>query len=139
MTIELGETLVTGENNVKKDMKPLKAFNKLSTMAPGTVIEGIHQGRFESKNRPGSFFHVFLAKDGEGYGYGDNAVLSEKIEFAKTQAKEHGLTDKQVYMQITFNGKVTGKSGRGYYSFSNPTIIKANVADDTITSADVPF
>ena len=135
MNIELGETLVTGENNARRETKPLKAFHKLSALSAGHVIEGIHQGKFESKNRPGSFFHVFLAKDGEGYAYGDNKLLDEKITRAKEAATQHGVDTKQAYIQITFNGKVTGKAGRGYYSFSEPTVVKANVTTDS----DIPF
>ena len=140
MTIELGETLVVGENNTKRENKPLKAFHKLSEMKAGEVIEGIYQGKFESKNRPGSFFHVFQAKDGEGHAYGDNKFLDEKINLVKTKAQEFGLSEKGVYAMITFNGKVAGKSGRSYYSFSNPTIVKAKVQEDKpITSEEIPF
>lgn len=136
MTIELGETLVVGENNAKKESKPLKAFHKLSALPAGAVIEGIYGGKFESKKKSGLFFHVFTAKDGEAYAYGDNKLLQEKIDAAKAKATEFGLTEKDVYVQITFNGKVVGKEGRGYYSFSNPTIVKASVKDD---HSEIPF
>lgn len=139
MTIELGETLVVGENNTKKESKPLKAFHKLSEMKAGEVIEGIYQGKFESKKRPGSFFHVFQAKDGEGHAYGDNKLLDEKINMVKEKAREFGLNEKSVYAMITFNGRVPSKSGRTYYSFSNPTIVKANVTENKITSEEIPF
>jgi hypothetical protein len=132
MTIELGETLVVGDNNTKKDIKPLKAFCKLSEMKAGETIEGVYQGKFESKKLPGSFFHVLLKSDGEGYAYGDNKLLQEKIDAAKTKAQELGLTEKDVYIKITFNGRVPSKSGRSYYSFSNPTLVKVSKVTDEI-------
>lgn len=139
MSIELGETLVVGENNTGvKENKPLKAFHKLSEMKAGEMIEGIYQGKFESKKLAGSFFHVFKQKDGEGHAYGDNKYLEEKITLVKSKALELGLNEKSVYAMITFNGKVTGKAGRSYYSFSNPTLVKVK-EENTITTTDVPF
>lgn len=136
MTIELGETLSVGENNTKRDIKPLKEFRKFSVMQPGSVIEGVYQGKFPSKKQAGSFFHVFTATDGEGYAYGDNKLFQEKLDMVKAKAQEHGLTEKDVYTKIIFNGKVTGKAGRAYYSFSNPTIVKIKT---TTTTEDIPF
>jgi hypothetical protein len=144
MTIELGEKIVEGSTGVKKESKPLKAFHALKNMAAGQTIEGIYQGKFESKKTPGAFFHVFQDRNGDGFGYGTCKALEDKIDMIKQEAEKRGASEKELYAVITFNGRVPNKSGgRTYYSFSTPTIYKivaqveAKAAE--ISADSIPF
>lgn len=139
MTIELGEKIATGNG---ENHRPLKEFYMLKTLPKGHVIEGIHQGRFESKKTPGYFFHVFKAADGEGYAYGTCDALDDRV---KDILKKQEETGKTLYAKFTFNGRIPSKKNpkMTYYSFGFPELFEAKVsdapADKSITGEDIPF
>jgi hypothetical protein len=144
MTIELGQKVVDGASSFTGEKKPLKAFYPLKTLPAGHTIEGIYQGKFESKNRPGAFFHVFQERDGEGCGYGDCKALEGKIEMIKKEAEKLGVTIKELYAVMTYNGRKASKAnpGKTYYDFTMPTIYKlaAPIAQAAkIDSDSIPF
>lgn len=144
--MELGTTV---QDN---DQKGLAEFHQLKTLEKGTVIKGVHQGRFESKKTPGYFFHVFKDVDGEGRGYGTCKALDDRIEDIKKKQEEVG---RKLYAEIVFNGRVPSKSNpkMTYYSFSTPKLVEvlgpegdlsvttdgAVNAGPVVTTEDVPF
>jgi hypothetical protein len=130
MTIELGEKIAEGSNGAEK--KGLKEFYPLKNLPAGHKIEGIYKGTFESKKKPGLFFHIFEDKNGDSFAYGTCKAFQDRIEVIKEKEKEVGG---KVYAEITFNGRIKSKkSTNTYYSFSTPTIYSVKTND-----IDVPF
>lgn len=140
--MELGTTVQTNEQ------KGLKAFHQLKTLEKGSVIKGVHQGRFESKKTPGYFFHVFKDVDGEASAYGTCSALDDRIKEIKEKELEVG---RKLYAEFTFNGRIPSKKNpkMTYYNFSAPKLVEVlgpegdlNTTTDgtaTITTTDVPF
>ena len=121
------------------EKKPLASFTPLKDLKEGDKIEGIHKGLIESKTTPGSFFNVF-EKDDNGYGYGNSAILTDKITKAKEKAKELGI--ETPYISITYKGKKKGTKGAPYYNFSDADIYRPDPkkpAADAITTDSIPF
>lgn len=139
MTIELGEQLA-GTGKETGEHKPLKAFYQLKLLEKGHVIEGIHQGRFESKKKPGYFFHVMKTQDGEGYAYGTCQALDDRIKEIKDKETESGT---KIYAKFTFNGRVPSKKNPAmtYYNFSSPAMFPVKNIEESknINTTDIPF
>lgn len=139
--MELGTTVQTNEQ------KGLKAFHQLKTLEKGSVIKGVHQGRFESKKTPGYFFHVFKDVDGEASAYGTCQALDDRIAEVKKTELEKG---RKLYAEISFNGRIPSKKNpkMTFYSFSTQKLIEVlgpegdlNTTTDgaAITTEEVPF
>lgn len=144
--MELGTTVQTNEQ------KGLKAFHQLKTLEKGSVIKGVHQGRFESKKTPGYFFHVFKDVDGEASAYGTCQALDDRIKEIKDKELE---VNRKLYAEFTFNGRIPSKKNpkMTYYNFSTPKLVEVlgpegdlNLTDGaaaaenpTVTGEDIPF
>jgi hypothetical protein len=136
--MELG-TQIEGTGQAEGEHKPMKAFHQLKTLEVGHVIEGIHQGMFESKKKPGYFFHVLKAQDGESYAYGSCQALNDRITEVKDKEKELGG---KIYTKIVFNGRLPSKKNPAmtYYSFSSPVMFPVIENKESAPSAtDIPF
>jgi hypothetical protein len=144
--MELGNTIQGNEQ------KGLSEFHMLKDLEKGSVIKGVHQGRFESKKTPGYFFHVFKDVDGTSKGYGTCQALDDRINEIKAKELEVG---RRLYSEITFNGRIPSKKNpkMTYYNFSKPTMIEVigpegdlNVPQasteaqaETPSASDIPF
>ena len=129
MSYELGEQVASGTNH-----KPLKEFIQLKNMKKNDVIEGVHQGRFESKAKPGYFFHVLRKLDGEAYAYGTCQALDDRMNEVLKKQEETG---NKLYAKIKYNGRVPSKSNpkMTYYSFSTPELHVATEKQEEASNA----
>jgi hypothetical protein len=100
-----------------EEQKGLVAFHQLKTLAKGSVIKGVHQGRFESKKTPGYFFHVFKDVNGDASGYGTCQAFDDRVKEIKDKEIAIG---RKIYAELTFNGRIPSKKNpkMTYYNFS---------------------
>lgn len=127
--MELGTTVQTN------DQKGLKAFHQLKTLEKGSVIKGVHQGRFESKKTPGYFFHVFKDVDGEASAYGTCSALDDRIKEINEKQSQMG---RKLYAEISFNGRIPSKKNpkMTFYSFSTQKLVEVLGPEGDLNTTD---
>jgi hypothetical protein len=128
------------------ESKPLEPFYNFKDTPRGTVLDGRYIGKFESKARAGSFFHVFEREDGTRFAAWDNTALGYRVQELQDKEKELGLEAGTLYMSVTFLGKPAGKKS---YSFGKPTIYRiggtgavsqnAQAVSNQVTTEEIPF
>lgn len=131
-------------NEQSGDRKPVTAFHPLKELPKGTEISGRHIGRFESKKKPGYFFHMFENEAGEVHAYGTCSVLDERVRQFEEKLTEFGANKNQVMMSTTFLGRLKNKNNdRTSYKFTQLVVFKPGSSSKTdateINNETVPF